>query len=324
MHRVADLVADYLEGVGDRPVLPAVSPGDVRRVLPAAAPEEAESIETILDDYLRVIEPNITHWNHPGFLAYFGITGSGPGILGETLAAALNNNAMLWRTGPAPDRARRAGLRLARADDGASPGLCAATSTTPPRPAPWWPWPPPAHRMPGLDVRAKGLSGRAAADRLLQRPGPLVGRQGRHRARPGHGQRPPHRERRRLPHVRPRARRGRGPRPRRRAPAHGGRRHRGYHLDHQHRPRSRDRGPLRPRGDLAPRGRRLCRRGRHLPRVPGPHAGDRAGGFAGVQSPQVAVHPGRLLPPLRSRPRPAQGRLLAGARVPAHAARPPR
>src|SRR3954465_1012278 len=102
MHRVADLVADYLEGVGDRPVLPAVRPGEVRRVLPAAAPEEPEPLDTILDDYLRVIEPNLTHWNHPGFLAYFAITGSGPGILGETLAAALNVNAMLWRTGPAP------------------------------------------------------------------------------------------------------------------------------------------------------------------------------------------------------------------------------
>jgi hypothetical protein len=31
----------------------------------------------------------VTHWNHPGFLAYFGITGSGPGILGELLSGAL-------------------------------------------------------------------------------------------------------------------------------------------------------------------------------------------------------------------------------------------
>ncbi len=50
MHRVADLVADYLEGVGDRPVLPAVSPGDVRRALPAVPPEAPEAIDPILDD----------------------------------------------------------------------------------------------------------------------------------------------------------------------------------------------------------------------------------------------------------------------------------
>jgi hypothetical protein len=49
----------------------------------------------------RVLFPGITHWNAPGFLAYFGIAASGPGILGEMLMAALNVNAMLWRTSPA-------------------------------------------------------------------------------------------------------------------------------------------------------------------------------------------------------------------------------
>ena len=34
-------------------------------------------------------------------MAYFASSGSSPGILGETIAAALNVNAMLWRTAPA-------------------------------------------------------------------------------------------------------------------------------------------------------------------------------------------------------------------------------
>lgn len=101
LHRTADLVADYLESVGERPVLPPIEPGAVRALLPGAPPERGEPLERILDDYQRIVEPNTTHWNHPGFLAYFGITGSAPGIVGETLAAALNVNAMLWRTGPA-------------------------------------------------------------------------------------------------------------------------------------------------------------------------------------------------------------------------------
>ena len=101
MHRVADMTADFLQGVGDYRVVPKIKPGDVRKQLPASPPTAAESLDEILDDYRRIIEPNCTHWNHPGFLAYFSITGSGPGILGETLAAALNVNAMLWRTGPA-------------------------------------------------------------------------------------------------------------------------------------------------------------------------------------------------------------------------------
>lgn len=102
MHTVADLVADYLDNVGGYPVVPKIAPGAVRAALPASPPEQAEPIEALLADYRRLIEPNVTHWNHPGFLAYFAITGSGPGILAEALTAGLNVNAMLWRTGPAP------------------------------------------------------------------------------------------------------------------------------------------------------------------------------------------------------------------------------
>ena len=101
-HDTADIAADYLDHVARYPVVPRVSPGDVRRMLPAAPPERGEPMDAVLADYRRLIEPNVTHWNHPGFFAYFAISGSPPGIAGELLAAALNVNAMLWRSGPAP------------------------------------------------------------------------------------------------------------------------------------------------------------------------------------------------------------------------------
>jgi aromatic-L-amino-acid/L-tryptophan decarboxylase len=100
-HRVADWLADYLEDPGRYPVLARVAPGDVRAALPASAPETGESFDAIFADFERIIVPGLTHWNHPGFFAYFAITGSGPGVLGEMLAAGLNVQAMLWRTSPA-------------------------------------------------------------------------------------------------------------------------------------------------------------------------------------------------------------------------------
>ena len=100
-HRVADWIADYLENPGRFPVLSRVAPGDIRAALPAAAPEHGESFDAIFDDFERVLLPGITHWNHPGFFAYFSITGSEPGVLAEFLSAALNVQAMLWRTSPA-------------------------------------------------------------------------------------------------------------------------------------------------------------------------------------------------------------------------------
>ena len=100
-HQVVDWIADYLAHIEAYPVLAVTTPGDIREWLPASPPPQPESMADILRDFDRVIMPGITHWNSPGFLAYFGITGSGPGILGEMLSAALNVNAMLWRTSPA-------------------------------------------------------------------------------------------------------------------------------------------------------------------------------------------------------------------------------
>jgi len=99
--QVIDWIADYLANAERYPVLSPLNPGDVKRQLPAGPPQTPESMDAILADFDRVILPGITHWNHPGFFAYFAISGSAPGILGELLSAALNVNGMLWRTSPA-------------------------------------------------------------------------------------------------------------------------------------------------------------------------------------------------------------------------------
>ena len=94
-HAAVDVMADYLEGVRDRPVMPNVEPGSLRPLFAQAPPESPESMSTILADYKRLFEPNVTHWQHPRFLAYFGSSASGPGIIGEMLTSVLNSNPML-------------------------------------------------------------------------------------------------------------------------------------------------------------------------------------------------------------------------------------
>ena len=100
-HDLVDWIAEYLEHPERFPVLARVKPGDITAQLPARAPEDPESFSAIMADFERVLVPGLTHWNHPGFLAYFAITASPPGILAEFLSAALNQQAMLWRTSPA-------------------------------------------------------------------------------------------------------------------------------------------------------------------------------------------------------------------------------
>ncbi|HEY7347079.1 MAG TPA: aminotransferase class V-fold PLP-dependent enzyme [Ktedonobacterales bacterium] len=99
-HQLIEWVAAYLADMTAYPVLSKAAPGAIKAALPDTPPRAPESMAAILEDFERVIVPGITHWNHPGFMAYFGISGSGPGILGELLSAALNVNAMLWRTSP--------------------------------------------------------------------------------------------------------------------------------------------------------------------------------------------------------------------------------
>jgi aromatic-L-amino-acid decarboxylase len=99
--KVVDWIADYLDHPERYPVLSQAKPGEIAAALPDRAPDRPEPLDHILADFDRIILPGITHWNHPAFFAYFAITGSAPGILAEFLAAALNVNAMLWRTSPA-------------------------------------------------------------------------------------------------------------------------------------------------------------------------------------------------------------------------------
>lgn len=99
-HEVVDWIADYLAGPDRPPVMSRVSPGEIKSLLPASPPSEGEHMRAILDDFDKLIMPGVTHWNHPSFFAYIANSSSGPGILGEMLSAALNVNAMLWRTSP--------------------------------------------------------------------------------------------------------------------------------------------------------------------------------------------------------------------------------
>src|SRR5258708_12844379 len=99
-HRAVEWAGDYLDTVGERPVLSQVSPGDIRRSLPTMPPEQGEALDAIFADFERLVLPGITHWNHPRFFGYFGITGSAPAILANPLHPPCTPTAHLHRTQP--------------------------------------------------------------------------------------------------------------------------------------------------------------------------------------------------------------------------------
>jgi len=159
-HRLVDWVTDYLSGVERYPVLARVKPGQIRASQPISAPLDAEPLSLILKDVERSIVPGLTHWNHPGFFAYFANSSTGPAILGELLAAAFNANGMLWKTCPSATEIEVVALDWLRQMLGLPEGLfgviqdTASVSTVVALAAA-------REAVPGLEARSEGLVGQA-------------------------------------------------------------------------------------------------------------------------------------------------------------------
>lgn len=94
-------ISEYFERVREYPVTPAIRPGEFAAGLPKTAPEEGESIDEIFKDFRSSVFPALTLWNHPRFFAWFSISSTPPSMLADLLAAAMNVNAMLWKSAPA-------------------------------------------------------------------------------------------------------------------------------------------------------------------------------------------------------------------------------
>ncbi|MDQ4048518.1 MAG: pyridoxal-dependent decarboxylase, partial [Actinomycetota bacterium] len=87
--------------VADLPIASRVAPGEIAARLPEAAPDEPEPFDRLLADLDDVVLPGITHWQSPGWFAYFPANVSGPSVLAELASAGIGAQGMLWATSPA-------------------------------------------------------------------------------------------------------------------------------------------------------------------------------------------------------------------------------
>jgi len=100
-HEFVDWIADYFENIEKYPVKSQVNPGDIKKQIPASAPEQGEGMDDIFSDFQNIIMPGISHWQHPGWFAYFPANNSPASVLGEMLTAGLGVQGMIWDTSPA-------------------------------------------------------------------------------------------------------------------------------------------------------------------------------------------------------------------------------
>jgi aromatic-L-amino-acid/L-tryptophan decarboxylase len=100
-HELIEWIASYRDRMETLPVMSPVSPGDIAQQLPAEAPIRGEGLDDIVQELDRIVMPGITHWNHPGFFAYFPSNSDLSAVLGDIACAGLGAQGMSWQTSPA-------------------------------------------------------------------------------------------------------------------------------------------------------------------------------------------------------------------------------
>ena len=127
-HRLVDEIAGFLDSIPRRPVIPALSPEGVRRLLLAAGlashglPEHGVPADELLQRAARLLFENSLLSAHPRFWGYIYSSAAPIGSLADLLAAAVNPNVGAWILSPMATEIERQTVRWIAELIGYSPG----------------------------------------------------------------------------------------------------------------------------------------------------------------------------------------------------------
>ena len=101
-HHLVNRVADFLESLPQRPVTPGESPPVVREVLDASRslPDAGTDPGKLIDRATDLLIDHSLFNSHPRFWGFITAPAAPIGILGEFLAAAVNQNSGAWLLSP--------------------------------------------------------------------------------------------------------------------------------------------------------------------------------------------------------------------------------
>jgi aromatic-L-amino-acid decarboxylase len=100
-HRLIDWIADYRASLGERRVMAATAPGEVRAALPATPSQAGDPFDAVMRDLDRVILPGLSLWQHPMFYGYFPSNASLASVLGDLVSSGLGVLGLSWQSSPA-------------------------------------------------------------------------------------------------------------------------------------------------------------------------------------------------------------------------------
>jgi|SoiMethySBSTD1v2_1073268.scaffolds.fasta_scaffold66787_3 aromatic-L-amino-acid/L-tryptophan decarboxylase len=100
-HMVVDLLAEYLEHIGEKPVFPRVDPHLLTELFAEHLPEEPSPAEKILRELEEKLLPYCTHVGHPGYMGLITPSPAPIGVIADFICSALNQNLGTYTIGPA-------------------------------------------------------------------------------------------------------------------------------------------------------------------------------------------------------------------------------
>jgi glutamate/tyrosine decarboxylase-like PLP-dependent enzyme len=112
-HRLVDQIADRLAALPDGPVARGEAPADIRSALGAEQPLPNAGADAgrLLGDAADLLFDHSVFNGHPRFFGYITASPAPIGVLGEFLAAALNQNVGAWQLAPLATEIERQTVR---------------------------------------------------------------------------------------------------------------------------------------------------------------------------------------------------------------------
>ena len=108
--QINELVTEYFNTVGQRPLFPDIAAGDTIAKVGAELPAAGEPLEKLLADCRSILDGS-RHNGHPRFFGYVASPSTPIGAYGDLIASALNSNVTSWRSGPAATEIERTVVR---------------------------------------------------------------------------------------------------------------------------------------------------------------------------------------------------------------------
>jgi glutamate/tyrosine decarboxylase-like PLP-dependent enzyme len=110
--RLVDSIAEFFESIPQRPVVPPLTPGDLRKLLPSdGMPEHGAPAGALIEEATGLLFENSLLSAHPRFWGYINSSPAPIGVLADLLAAAVSPNVGGWILAPIATEIERQTIR---------------------------------------------------------------------------------------------------------------------------------------------------------------------------------------------------------------------